>query len=117
MRKWPSCTPPANPRLIGPTQFCRCLAIGTTFHLGEPARPGSRASRGTERGFEQLNHVPGRVLDQDLLPARAGDDLVAEAHPFGAQPDNLAADVRHDEVDPVPAAGAGLSTIGHRPAR
>src|SRR5262249_37717294 len=53
-------------------------AAGATrpIHPGEPARPGSRASRGTERGFEQLNHVPGRVLDQDLLPARAGDDLV-----------------------------------------
>src|SRR5215831_19798301 len=74
------------------------------------AAAGSRASRGTERGFEQLDHVPGRVRDQDLLPARAGDDLVAEAHPFGAQPGHLAADVRHDEVDPVPAAGAGLST-------
>src|SRR5262249_13562278 len=54
---------------------------------------GSRAGGGAGRRLEKLDHVPGRGLGQDLLPAPAGDDLVAEADPPGAQPGPLAADV------------------------
>ena len=48
----------------------RCPRAGSSQR-----RLGSRGG-----GLEQLDHVAGRVLGQDLLPAGAGDDLVAEAH-------------------------------------
>ena len=57
------------------------------------------------------------VVEEDLAAARAGDDVVAEADALSTQALDLGLDVRHDQVDAVPAAGAWLSPVGHRPAR
>jgi hypothetical protein len=32
--------------------------------------------------FEQLNWVPGRIIEQNLFATNAYDDLVAEVHSF-----------------------------------
>src|SRR5215831_6624256 len=86
-----------------------------------PRRRNSRASSPTRllppltshaSGLEQLDEVAGRVLDQDLLAARAGHDVVAERHAGGLQAVDLGRDVVDDEVDAVPAAGTGLLAVG-----
>src|SRR2546428_2187819 len=67
-------------------------------------------------GLEELDRVSGRVVEQDLRAAGSLDDIVAEAEPGGAQPGDLGLDVVDDQVDAVPAAGAGPAAVGHRPA-
>src|SRR5688500_14458220 len=37
-------------------------------------------------GLEELDRVAGGVVEQDLLAARAADDVVAEGQPRGTQP-------------------------------
>ena len=56
---------------------------------------------------------PDGILEEDLRAAGAGDDLVAEPHAGGLEAGDLAVEVVDDEVDPVPAARAGLRTVGH----
>ncbi len=58
--------------------------------------------------MEQLDDVAGRVLEQDLGAAGAGDDVVAEARAGFAEPSHLGDDVGDDEVDAVPPPGPGL---------
>jgi hypothetical protein len=41
-------------------------------------RPAPGEGRFRQRWFEELDRVAGRVLEQDLLAAHAGDDVVAE---------------------------------------
>jgi hypothetical protein len=60
-------------------------------------------------GLEELDRVPGRVVDEDLLPAGPGDDVVAEPEACGAEALDLGVDVVDDEVDAVPAARSGLA--------
>ena len=82
--------------------------------LGQAHRSGVRLARrraGTARPRCRRGPRPGSAS------RRAGDDLVAEAHPFGAQPGDLRLDVVDDEVDAVPAARPGLAPVGHRPTR
>jgi hypothetical protein len=64
--------------------------------------------------LEELDWVAGGIVDQDLLAARPGDDVVAEAQPGGAQPLDFAGEVLDDQVDAVPAAGSGCAAVGHR---
>lgn len=45
--------------------------------------------------LEQLDNVAGRVLQQNLLAARAGDNVVAEGETRGTQPFNLGRDIAH----------------------
>ena len=91
----------------------------------QPIRPHSRSTAASRRaltagarrgGLEQFDRVAGRVLEQDLLAARAGDDVVAERQPGGAQPLDLGGDVVDDQMDAVPAARPGRPAVGHRPA-
>jgi len=56
-------------------------------------------------GLEQLDDVAGGILEQDLLAAWIGDDVVAERQAGGAEPLDLGRDVLDDEVDLVPAPG------------
>jgi hypothetical protein len=63
-------------------------------------------------GLEQFDEVAGRVGEQDLAPAGAGDHIVAEGQSGGAQPADLGVEVVDDEVDAVPSAGYGLSAVG-----
>src|SRR4051812_4717479 len=77
----------------------------------QPMRPHSRATtrsgtgsatRGLGPGrLKELDRVAGRILEQDLLAARSGHDVVAERHARGAQAFDLGSDVVDDEVDAV----------------
>ena len=68
-------------------------------------------------GLEELDQIAGRVLDEDLRPAGAGDDVVAEAQARGAQAVVLGGEAHDDELDPVPAAGDRPAAIRNgRPA-
>src|SRR5262249_56732421 len=58
----------------------------------------------------------GRILDEDLGPARPSDDVVPELHPGGPEPLNLRLDVVHDELEAVPPARHRKATVGHGPA-
>ena len=87
----------------------------------QPMRPHSRSTvacsavidqpifgrvglRHSDARDEQFDRVAGGVFQEDLLTARAGDDVVAERDAGGAQPGDLGGEVGHDEVDAVPAA-------------
>src|SRR5437763_76209 len=54
-------------------------------------------------GLEQLDRVAGGVLEQDLLPAGTGHDVVAEVHARVAESLDLGSDVIDNEVDAVPS--------------
>src|ERR671919_335019 len=47
--------------------------------------------------------------------SRAGDDVVAEVHPFGSETLDLGSDVVHNELDSVPAARLRLAAVRHGP--
>jgi hypothetical protein len=64
--------------------------------LGSPRAPSGAG------GLEELDRVARRVLEQDLLAARAADDVVAERQAGGAQLLDVGGDVLNDEVEPVP---------------
>src|SRR6476661_7732297 len=82
------------------------------------ARRRPRSGEASPRSrLEQLDDVPGRVEQQDLLAARTFDDVVAELRPRVAQPRDLGDDVVDVEVDAVPATRTRLFAIGHRPSR
>jgi hypothetical protein len=57
--------------------------------------------------LEQLDDVARGVLEKDLGAAGSGEDVVAEGEPITAEARDLGLDVVDDEVDAVPAAGAG----------
>src|ERR687892_1382768 len=80
---------------------------------GVRARPGYGAGSGAG-GLEELDHIAGGVLQQDLTAAGTADDVVAEAQAGLAESGDLGGDVADDEVDAVPAAGPRLGSIGHR---
>src|SRR5213594_671971 len=65
------------------------------------------------RGFKQLDGVACRVVEQDLLAAHAGDNLVSEMGSRLAQRLDFAREVVDLELYAVPAAWLGLATIGH----
>jgi len=65
--------------------------LGYSRLCGHGRRRVSRAPR----GLDELDRVAGWVVDQDLLAARAGDDLVPEAKP--RCPEALGLDVVDDE--------------------
>jgi hypothetical protein len=56
----------------------------------------------------KLDDIAGGVFKQDLVAAGVGDDVVAEAHSGITEPSYFGGGVGDDEVDAVPAAGAGL---------
>src|SRR5262245_18769572 len=64
--------------------------------------------------MEQLDRVAGRVVEHDLHAARTGDDVAPEPDAGASHPLHLGGDVADDQVDPVPAARAGLDPVGHR---
>ena len=71
---------------------------GGLAELARGERSGQpRQERGEKRpvhlcagGLEQLDRVAGGIVEQDLLAARARDDVVAKRQPRGAQPLHLA---------------------------
>src|SRR5918996_1614056 len=107
----------------------RCPEI-TSDHVSQPqfspqeSRPRARGVPGRSawprrrlrtRRLEELDRVAGGIFEQDLLPSRAGDDVVAEVHPFGSETLDLGRDVVHHELESVPAARLRLAAVRHGP--
>ena len=65
-------------------------------------------------GLEELDRIAGGILDEDLLSARAGDDVVSEGRPRPAQLVGHRFDVLDLDHEPVPTAGLGLPSVRHR---
>jgi hypothetical protein len=58
-----------------------------------PTRCPGAAAGASPGGLEQLDHVAGGVLQQNLRATRSGDDVVAEPAAGGAEPVDLAGQV------------------------
>src|SRR5262249_52756500 len=99
----------------------RGLGDGAYFYVKGTAEVGVQTGEPERQlalpGLEELDRVPRRGVEDDLLAAGAGDDLVAEAETGVTQPVHLGGDVVHDELDAVPAPGLGATAIGHGPSR
>jgi hypothetical protein len=79
---------------------------------------GSDADRESAAGrLEELNHITGRVLEQDLQPSRSGHDVVAKPQARCPKTGYLGSEIVDDQLEAVPAAGVRSPAIGHRPAR
>src|SRR6059058_2266166 len=64
-------------------------------------------------GLEELDGVAGGIVEHDLLAAGTTDHGAAEHHTGGAKALYFGVDVVDDQVDAVPSAGTGLTTVGH----
>src|SRR5207237_1221308 len=91
---------------------------------GSPSGTARRAGRscaspaGAETGLrsnrlEELDRIPGRVVDQDLSAADSRHDVIAEADAGSAQPFNGFGEIRDFDREPVPAPGFGQPAVGH----
>ena len=69
---------------------------------------------GSAVGLEQLNRVPGRVIEQDLPAADPGDDVITERDPSTAQPVDNLLQVGDLERDAIPATGFRHRAVWHR---
>src|SRR4029079_15251967 len=65
--------------------------------------------------LEQLDHIAGRILSEDLLAAGPFDNIVAETHAMLAQLRDGLGQVVDLDHESIPAAGFGHASIGHRP--
>lgn len=65
--------------------------------------------------LEELDRIPGWIVDEDLLAAGSGDNLVAERQPRGTEPFYLGGNVVDEQVDAVPPARFRLTSVRHRP--
>jgi hypothetical protein len=71
-------------------------------------------------GSNKLDGIAGRVVEEDLLAAEPGHDVVAKARPSFAQRRDLVFEIVDLELDAVPTARLRLASIRHRlrgPAR
>src|SRR5689334_21728885 len=77
-------------------------------------------------GLEQFDEVAGRVGDEELAPARSGDQVAAEGQAGFPEAGGLGLQVVDDEVDAVAArglvlggggAGAGAGGAGEQQAQ
>src|SRR5262245_10691329 len=71
-------------------------------------------SRVLNRRLEQLHRIPRRILDQDLLTAHTGDDVIAESHTSLAQSRDELREIVHLDRKAVPTARLWHSAVGHR---
>ena len=80
------------------------------------SNPWDHRGQSAVGGLEELDYVARRVLEEDLLSAGSGDDVVAEWDAGVPEPVHLGGEVAHDQVDPVPPArpGSAPSGIGDR---
>ena len=65
--------------------------------------------------LEQLDEVAGRIGEQDLTSAGAGDHLAAEGRSHAAEPVDLGVEVVDDEMDPIAAGGGGVGGVARAP--
>src|SRR2546423_1472178 len=72
-----------------------------------------RATSGANRGLKQLDRVPGRVVEHNLLPTRSADHLAAEADAATAKPPNPSFDVVPKQGNGIPPARTRLPPIRH----
>src|ERR1700726_2385245 len=80
-----------------------------------PALRGGRGEPGLLNGrLEKFDRIAGGVLDQDLLAADTGDDVVAEMCALRAEPAGQFLEVGDLEAEPVPAPWHGERAVGHR---
>src|SRR5262245_12981310 len=68
------------------------------------------------RGFEQLDRVAGRVVEQDLPDGDAGGPVVAEADAGAAQGLDRRVEVGDLDQDAVPPSGRRQRAVGQRVA-
>src|SRR4051794_18451984 len=78
-------------RFIGPAH-CR-MTVAHDGGAGAPGPDGSAlmtaAGRSAGGRLEELDHVPRRVLEQDLAAPRPGEDVVAERRAGGTEAGDL----------------------------
>ena len=94
-----------------------CL-LATATTASRTCRGGFSSARVIRlAGLNSSTGFPEGSSRRDLLASRPGDDVVPEGDAFGAKTLDLGLDVVHYELDPVPAARAGLRPVRHRPPR
>src|SRR5690606_21236608 len=71
----------------------------------------------TSGRLKQLDHVAGRVFQQDLRSSRSRHDVVPEFQAMGSQPLDLGGEVVHHQLETVPAARLRALPVRHRPPR
>src|SRR5688572_3669378 len=64
--------------------------------------------------LEQFDRIAGRVVEQDLRAALAGDDLVAGRGAARAESLGLGLEVVDGELEPAPSTGLRDAAIGRR---
>ncbi len=69
-----------------------------------------RGCRSSAGGLEEFDQVAGRVGEQDLASAGAGDDVAKEGQTRVAEPSDLGIDVVEDEVDAIAAPAVASSS-------
>src|SRR5207249_4235117 len=65
------------------------------------------------RRLEQFDRIARRVVDQDLLAADAGDDLVAEFSARVAQGRDQPLEIGYFDREAIPATWLGPAPVGH----
>jgi hypothetical protein len=63
--------------------------------------------------LEELNEVPGWVVDNNLRAADAGDDVVPKVNSRLAKSFDRGREIGDFDREPVPAARRGHCAIGH----
>src|SRR4051794_19807056 len=64
--------------------------------------------------LEQLDQIPGRILDQDLIPSDSNHELAAERHAGLLEALDLGGEILHDDLEAVPSARFRRTAIGQR---
>src|SRR3954454_17283996 len=96
-------------------RMCRA-ASSLSVRASRPCGPRTSSRtrvRAALCGLEELDRVPGGGVEQDLLAARAGDDVVAKAQAGRAQSRDVGREVLDDEMNAVPATGPGRAAVRH----
>src|SRR4051812_19407993 len=95
----------SQPRRVTHSSRSSAMCVGGPPNPMHPIRPHSRTTTLRPGRFnfacallgggrlEELDRVAGGIVEQDLLPAGAADDVVAEAEACGAQALDLGGDV------------------------
>src|SRR3954447_5836566 len=61
--------------------------------------------------LEQLDQIPGRILDQDLIPSDSAHELATEGRAGLLEALDLAGEVLHHDLEAVPASRLWCAAI------